>query len=108
MIHPVPSLVHLPSYMYPLSIIIICLYKHNLFDLNHSDINSKSFLIFIYKFGNIVRIKMQYCVIMLFNRLFGRSLVYIMNSKGPNIDPCGTPHIIVCVLDWTNWFLFFR
>ena len=25
----------------------------------------------------------------------GRSLIYIINSNGPEIDPCGTPHFIV-------------
>ena len=24
---------------------------------------------------------------------FGRSLIYIINNKGPNMDPCGTPHV---------------
>ena len=32
-------------------------------------------------------------------RQFGRSFVYIMKSWGPNTDPCGTPHGIVCVDD---------
>ena len=27
-------------------------------------------------------------------KLSGRSFVYIINSKGPNTDPCGTPHSI--------------
>ena len=28
-------------------------------------------------------------------KLFGISFIYIMNSKGPRMDPCGTPHIKV-------------
>ena len=30
-----------------------------------------------------------------------RTLMYIRKSKGPETDPCGTPHIIFKVLDAT-------
>ena len=30
---------------------------------------------------------------------FGRSLIYIMKSKGPSMDPCGTPVVISKVSD---------
>ena len=26
---------------------------------------------------------------------FGRSLIYIMKSKGPSMDPCGTPVVYI-------------
>ena len=31
---------------------------------------------------------------------FGRSLIYIMKSKGPSMDPCGTPVVISKVSDF--------
>ena len=33
------------------------------------------------------------------------SLIYSRNSNGPNTEPCGTPHKIVCLLD--NVLLYF-
>ena len=30
----------------------------------------------------------------------GRSLIYIRNSNGPNIDPCGTPVVIEALFDF--------
>ena len=33
-------------------------------------------------------------------RQFGKSLVYIIKSKGPRTDPCGTPHCMVVVVDF--------
>ena len=32
-------------------------------------------------------------------RLFGRSLVYKINNKGPRMLPCGTPQGTICVDD---------
>ena len=41
---------------------------------------------------------------------FGRSLMYNKNSKGPRIEPWGTPQWIVFVTELvsTNWCLPFR
>ncbi len=32
------------------------------------------------------------------SRISGRSLIYSVNNKGPNMDPCGTPTVI----DWVS------
>ena len=29
---------------------------------------------------------------------FSISFIYKIKSNGPNIDPCGTPHVISCVI----------
>ena len=40
---------------------------------------------------------------------FGRSLIYIMKSKGPSMDPCGTPKVSDLALFITTYcFLFCR
>ena len=34
-------------------------------------------------------------------QMFGRSLMYIVNSNGPSTDPCGTPMLFANILDFT-------
>ena len=40
----------------------------------------------------------------------GRSLMYRMNNIGPNIEPCGTPHVIcrMLLLNPKRWLLMFH
>ena len=46
-------------------------------------------------------------------KLSGRSFMYIKNSKGPKIEPWGTPDLIGdqledCPLSKTRWYLLFK
>ena len=46
-------------------------------------------------------------------KLLGRSFMYIKNSNGPKIDPCGTPALIISqrkfwLLNKTLWYLLSR
>ena len=47
------------------------------------------------------------------SRQFGKSFMYIENSNGPRLDPCGTPHWIAFCSDFTllgrqTCFLLFK
>ena len=39
-------------------------------------------------------------IALLYWRRLGKSLVYMMNNKGPNTEPCGTPYVMVSVCEF--------
>ena len=46
---------------------------------------------------------MQICVLNIMGNLifYNEGLsIYLKNNSGPGIDPCGTPAVIICVLDY--------
>jgi hypothetical protein len=38
----------------------------------------------------------------------GKSFIYTKNKRGPNIDPWGTPHLVVLIFEWIlSWVKLF-
>ena len=40
-----------------------------------------------------------YIILWNFKLDFGKSLIYIINNRGPKMEPCGTPVVISSVLE---------
>ena len=80
---------------------VLSKFVNSKFDVNHLFICAKTVLRSLYNWlplGLVIKIlgsSANKIVITLCLMALGKSLMYNRNSKGPKIEPCGTPHVIL-------------
>src|ERR1043165_1836489 len=93
-------------------------FSDNLLALNHSPTNFSSILIVftstsIDLFDMNTLVSSANMIKWRSDEAFEISFTYIKNSRGPNIEPCGTPHVMseiceICPLYGTHCLLFLK
>ena len=83
---------------------ILTVFRLSLFDLSQSHIFRKAgirlSLISLTDLMILYRlVSSAYILIWALVTKRGISVMYIMNNKGPSVDPCGTPYSIFCLSD---------
>ena len=74
-------------------------FNDNLFALSHSAMANESLLTQVCKLSKSVPLANKFVPSaksngMVFTHAEQRSMIYIRKSKGPSMDPCGTPYLI--------------
>ena len=89
--------------------LVLLIFRDNLFNLNHKVTFANSLFIFSHN-NSIYEPEANKLVSSANNTYFKnsdtlhRSLIYNINKKGPRIDPCGTPHIILDKLEFVSLY----
>ena len=89
---------------------VLSTFNVNLLTFSHSAISASSELIFCSIFFKLFpfRNKLESSannIGMVYLQTLARSFMYIKNNRGPNIEPCGAPHLINCVFYLTPLFV---
>jgi hypothetical protein len=94
----------------PVNVVIsnACVAKIKLWNLEKiKPLNRISLFIIFRVFINFCMIRSYICIISIHiigmgsDKQPGKSLMYIKNNSGPRIEPCGTPHDIIWLLERT-------